>query len=279
MLNYATAERTLDFVDHLRSLKLAFPHSFLVVDNFSSVAQRELLRTKLDSSDTILICIDENRGYAHGNNVGLRAIAVSDPNAIVFVCNNDICFSSSDLITVLYERLAAGLDDFVGARMATDQGVVPQLYKSSTLLEDILSFSPIFRRRSAKAQPQVGLEETESLWVRSEVLNGSFFAGLIENFIRAEYFDERTFLYCEERIFGERCKRQGMRLSVYQGDSYHHAEGATIRSVFPVYSRLRILCESRIIFYRYYRRGLASIVGQVFHRMLEKGIAILDRYS
>ena len=277
ILNYSSASDTAELVKHIRGLELSFDHQFVVVDNYSSESEADRLGALLfGQADVKVIYVKDNLGYAKGNNVGLRFISDNLPeHTVVYICNSDIAFTDSAVIEALYARVISGRSNFCSSLMKVGQDIKPHRVRVNTLFADVISLYPFSILRKLVESVWVGgfvryEESFGDVWREVEALNGSFFCGKIRDFGSVGLFDEATFLYCEERIFAERCKKQNFNAAILSSDFYLHKEGGVTKGRFSSPGRLVELCRSRLVFYRYYRRGWVRIMGQVFHFLAMK---------
>ena len=261
ILNYNSPDDTLDLVEHINSLNLTHPYHFVIIDNASeSTNVVKLTNLISDRKDCTLLFSEDNGGYAKGNNIGLRYLAQhARSDAIVFVCNNDIAFDGASLITALVGRIQSDNSQFCGSLMKIGNNIQYTSFKTNTILDDILTFLPKWLKRI----PSGNLYSAP--WIAAEFVNGSFFGGKVSSFIKVDFFDERTFLYCEERILGEKIKNSGLNCHVFTDDYYLHKEGEVIKRHFNNHKTLVMLCRSRIVFYYAYRRGFLRVFGVASH--------------
>jgi len=278
ILNYNSYEMTINYIKHVMSLQLNCKSSFVIVDNFSSNEQlNKLSEAIVGMNDVNLIENPKNEGYAKGNNLGLRYIYNQNKDEIVFVCNNDIHFFSPDLINLFIEKHKKERNVFLGARMTVNSIVQNSNFRFNSFYQDMLTFFPraIINRLPSVATK--GKVEFHDKWLEVDWLNGSFFSGCISSFKSIDYFDEDTFLYCEERILGKRCKEQKIKLLLNTTETYGHLEGASTKRAFNSYKLAAILCESRGVFYLKYTSGLKKFFGLCFHRLLFIIFSVLSR--
>ncbi len=105
VLNWYGGMRTLACVESVRSQN--YPQKFVVlVDNNSGAAERERLRHQYANDPDVQLCLlEENRGYAGGNNVGIRA-ALACGADLVLILTQDATLAPGAL-TVLVDTAAA----------------------------------------------------------------------------------------------------------------------------------------------------------------------------
>ena len=64
--------------------------------------------------------------------------------------------------------------------------------------------------------------------MKVDCLTGSFFMGKLDTFIQLEYFDERTFLFEEERILAQKVKKAGLQNYLALSLAFHHEDSSVI---------------------------------------------------
>lgn len=100
VLNYNGA---LDTIECVRSLLSADTHSFdhriIIVDNNSEISDLNLLYDNC-SKETKIIVSDTNKGYAGGNNIGIR-LALAEDADYIFILNNDTIIAENTLVLLL----------------------------------------------------------------------------------------------------------------------------------------------------------------------------------
>jgi GT2 family glycosyltransferase len=208
----------------------------VVVDNWSNERQLAELRSGLPPGLT-LVENPENRGYAAGNNAGLRAGAGAFEFALVM--NNDALME--DPFTL--ERMAAALGGNPAyaacSPLVRDEGcaVRPeesiQVRRIPTFWGLVIVSSGILRRLP-------GLRETYRRQVYAdkrpfelnavipcETINGSCFLIRRSALDEIGYLDEGTFLYCEELILGFQLRQRGLGCALVTQSVIEHEQGAS----------------------------------------------------
>ncbi|MDC1346865.1 hypothetical protein N8217_03800 [Glaciecola sp.] len=263
IVNYNSSYETNQFIRHVNQLDLKFSYSFVVVDNYYSDSQLEALKSYVCLYDNVdLLESKTNSGYACGNNIGLKYIFEKKIGDVVYVCNNDIEFKDPSFFYELNNGLATY--DFVSARMEIASVTQNLDFRKKELLDDIASFIP----KKLKVAQVSRKNASAGKWIHADWLNGSFFSGNISSFADIDYFDERTFLYCEERILGARAVSFNKSMAVHSELTYKHTEGAITTTSFNRFYLMEYLCDSRQVFYKYYTSGYKKILGTLFHKFV-----------
>lgn len=100
VLSWNGGEQTLACVDSVRTQE--YPDKFVVlVDNNSQPEQRELLRRRYIAAAEVSCCfLDENRGYAGGNNAGI-AVALAQGAEVVVIVTQDVILAPGALAAMV----------------------------------------------------------------------------------------------------------------------------------------------------------------------------------
>ncbi len=212
VLNYKTADMTLEATQAARVAMQNIPGEIVIVDNDSQDGSFEAMSAHVAKhgweSDTRVIQSGRNGGYGAGNNVGIRA-GLSDGSQpeFVYVLNSD-AFPEPDAIRVLYDYMLAHPEaGFAGSYIKGEDGEVhTTTFRFPSLaseFESAISFGPVSKILKNHRVAREDLDVTApvdwiagaSLIMRQSVLNE---IGL---------FDETFFLYFEET---DLCRRASL---------------------------------------------------------------------
>lgn len=250
VLNYNDWETTANFVKSIRGYQNI--GRIIVVDNHStddSYTQLSNLRTdKIDVIQT-----GENRGYATGNNFGIRYALEHYAPQYVIVSNPDVAFEER-IVDVLREK-AERLDrvGLISCKMKWLSEIRLKIaWKQATYWSYLISNFPILNRLIG-GEPGYSEAELASEIVEVDVLPGSFFMMSVSAFQEIDGFDERTFLYCEEDIVTARLHRKGYKNYLITNEEYLHMHSVSINKNFAsVKKRLCMRQKSREVFCKEY---------------------------
>lgn len=218
LLNYKTAQMTLDALQATRAAMEGIPGEVLIVDNDSQDGSYEFLCeevAKIPSDDGLAKCrviqSGHNGGFGAGNNVGIR-IGLEEGGFDFFYIQNSDAFPSktaiSELLTFLQANPKAG---FAGSHLHGQDGE-PHFtqFRFPTIASEFegqAKTGPITKLLKRYQVPMFDLSDTKptqigwiagaSLLVRKEVFED---IGL---------FDENFFLYFEEVDLLRRAKLKG----------------------------------------------------------------------
>jgi hypothetical protein len=216
VLNWNNRDVTLECVESLRGAQLGGAR-ILVVDNGSSDGSADALRERFP--DVAQLVLQENRGYAGGNNAGVRAAFDAGARAVLLL-NNDTRVAPEFLAPLL--EVLNGCRDAAAVSSAIMRLDSPQVLQEA-YFEVYWGFG-LIRRRGVNALPGEGFDQVRavdaaigcSLLVRREALEH---VGLL---------DDAYFAYHEEVEWCVRARKAGWRV-FYQPYSlvYHHFSKST----------------------------------------------------
>ncbi|MDC0174118.1 glycosyltransferase family 2 protein [Pseudomonadales bacterium] len=249
ILGYKSDDMTLDLVKRIREFD--FKSTIVVVDNS---VENKPLEAKLSSlRNTHFISSGANLGYARGNNVGLRYLSQKGDVDFVFICNPDIEIDKISIAlmkeAICKHQSVAILGSRILDTQANDQ---VSHWVSKTLVQDIMGdFSSLrFLLHNFKKPINTDLQP---VFVECDVVTGAFFLADLDVLRNVSYFDERTFLYCEERILAKRLDKVGAKRFVLTAATCQHRGSSTISVKFATrLKRHLLLIASRRVYYRYY---------------------------
>jgi len=210
LLNWNGWRDTLECIRSLHLMAYRNWHA-VIVDNGST--DDSVARLKEACPGVTIIENEKNRGFAAGNNVGIR-MALKNAADYVFVLNNDTTVfpdTLSELVSFAEKHPEAGLmGPQIHRRDPQREWPIRRRLDLLTLLCTLTPFRllvvrlPFLRRRfySTDSQPAV-----------VQFLPGSALFFRAETFQAAGLFDESTFLDFEELIMAE--KVRGVGLSAY----------------------------------------------------------------
>ncbi len=204
ILNYNDSKTTSEMLDKIKLFKVL--DHIVVVDNNSSDNSLEVLE-KYKSKKIDIVVNKENKGYAYGNNVGIKYLRENYKCDYVIISNPDIIVSEST-IDVLVEDLKT-VD--VIAPTINQLGESIKGWKLPSFKKQIntITSNRLFKNESIYKEDYYtkGLNEVE-------VVSGCFFGIKDSALKKIGDFDEGTFLYFEENILGYKLKNKKIKTYV-----------------------------------------------------------------
>ncbi len=252
ILNYKSYDDTINAVDGLLQQigSEASNCRILVVDNSSPNDSFSILKSHYSNFPLIeIIQSPTNGGYARGNNYGLYYMSKYD-SKYVCIMNNDVYFDIKQVWKLI------------------------SIYES---LSDIAIISPIQRNLEGKFVNAGWLERIPSFWddlknylfirtpvksysnncihnglMQVEMIPGAFFLINYSLFESLGFFDNRTFLFGEERLLAKKIKDSGLKNYIVLDEIYKHAHSKTIDSEASKIQQAKYIFDSIIIYTKEY---------------------------
>lgn len=255
VLNYNDSFTTENLVDKL--VDYSCVEKIVIVDNKSPDDSFSILSNQYkDISKVVVIQTDKNGGYSYGNNYGIDFFLKGDFRSnFVVISNPDIFITEKDLISLLQ---TAKTDEKIGAiapmmNIENLDSLKISAWKQPTYFYDYLASVPFLRRFAEKLiRYKRSCFSNELMQV--DVIPGSFILMpklLLKNGIK---FDERFFLYCEERVLCEKIRKAGYKIILATNLKYDHFESVSIKKNYKkATERQKLLNDSKKKYYQFYR--------------------------
>jgi GT2 family glycosyltransferase len=259
ILNYNDAKTTESLVNAIRNYKCL--DSIVVVDNHSTDDSPAILK-ELEDDKVHFLSSPKNGGYGYGNNLGIRYAYHTLHATHVLIANPDVKVSE-DCIDAMKEAFSKEDRLAVAAAVTTDgTGVVAlSSWRLNGVFLDLLDTGLITRRlfgRWLNDRPEIkkniygsGNETKEYAYV--DAVLGSLFLADAKALMECGLYDERVFLYYEEKILGHKLKEKGYKTALLLDQSYVHLHSVSIKkSVESILKRQALLHESKLYYYKTY---------------------------
>ena len=267
IVTYKSYDRIKEYVEK-DLLPCTMPRKIVVVDVGSERDSAEriaaLLGVKVSefdeapTGDVIVLHVQENLGYARGNNYGARYLLKHFPETEqLLFSNDDVRFIKGPVLETLVERLrelpyigAIG-PDVVDLR-ENHQG---PLYKHPTVWQTIggnICEPLLGRRRSDRIFKPMPAERKAG---KVAICSGCFLMVSAADFVRVGMFDERTFLFWEEEILSKRLEAIGKHFYYEESVQIQHLVGASMKqNKGPNMIQLKNMLAGGNLYFRYYDR-------------------------
>ena len=227
----------------------------VIVDNASKDDSKEKLKY-LESDKIKLILARDNKGYAYGNNLGLKYLEKETDCTFAIISNPDIEVEES-VIQELVNDLKNNPDiSFIGPKVL-EFGSISKGWKLPSYASELLSTMNYFHKFGKKM-----LRYEESYYQDKitpvEVIHGCFFVARLKDFKKLGYFDENTFLYYEENILGKKAKEQKKTIALDTSVGVIHALSKSVDKSLNKIKKYKILKQSMFYYETTYNhmRGL-----------------------
>lgn len=250
ILNYKTYKETLRLTRELAEEGLD-DKFILIVDNASPNESFVELSSQLSGITNVeVIESPENGGFAKGNNFGLRYAQRFSPK-FVCVINNDIHFKMStiDNLCDWYEKLPC--PGVIAPLQMLPNGCVATF--PTLAVPDILSDISLYNPLSFKQHKYESNTQFENVQ-RVGLIPGAFSFIEYDKFRRLGFFDEDTFLFCEERFLAFKIRQAALKNYIILDNTYLHDHSVTISSEASKKRQRQMMLEGREKYYRKYSR-------------------------
>lgn len=258
ILNYNDADTTLRLAEELKEYECL--DAVVVVDNHSSDDSWERLSRLKGQGKLHLLRTEENGGYGAGNQAGIDYVTEELKARYVIIANPDIHVTEECILKVKKALMDTENAGAASARVMSPEG--KELFSYWDLLpwwKDLLDGGLFTRRlfRSMLYTPPYRLKKAGTKGGRLVgAVPGSFFMVDLGRLTPAEagaLFDPEIFLYCEEKVLGQKLKERGLSVVLETEADYIHAHSVSInKSVSGIAAKQRILHKSRLYYYEHY---------------------------
>lgn len=273
ILNYETWDATLRCIKSIEKTENTESVRVYLIDNASSSDMPVALKQYINDHDVVYISSNENRGYAAGNNLGIRK-ALEDQCGYILISNNDIVYKK-DSIETMCEFLKEKHGGIVGPQVVDPQGKhQPSVAMVRTGMKEIFRFYTVLKCFQRKAMMKYqGMDQDAGGQYPVYHVSGCCF---LMNRKAAETLyplDENTFLYDEELIIGMRMEQAGLQ-TWYCGTAvveHHHGYTTQKNSAFMQ----KCIRESEQYYCREYLQ--ANGITLIFLNLYRKSLLVIRR--
>lgn len=258
ILNYNDSNNTYEITNKLSKYDIV--DKIIVVDNISTDNSFLFLK-KLESDKVKIIQSEKNGGYAYGNNFGARYLIENYNIEYVMICNPDIEIEEA-VIKEMLDFSRSHDSACVSPLSIKPDGKVSQQIAwnfRGFFIEAITTlkvFAKIFSSR-------ISLKEIEGhISFKVDILPGSLLFIDMKKYIDIDLMDEKTFLYCEERILGKRLEKMNYSSYLLTNQTYVHRHSESInRSIKSGIKKSNIYLDSRMIYLKnYYKMNVFRLL-------------------
>lgn len=198
----------------------------------------------------------ENGGYAKGNNFGLRYAKKYDPKYVCII-NNDVHFSFETVEHLInwYEKLPDVAFIAPKQKLPNGEDAVFKMMDVPTLKKDLILYNPFSK------QKYYYVENTDIKGVNKiGIIPGAFIFAQYSLFERLGFFDESTFLFCEERFIAKKAELEGLNNYIILEETYLHNHSTTISSEASERRQRKLIREGRCLYYlKFSKRPFISV--------------------
>lgn len=260
VLNYNNYLDTIAFVNKIEKYEKIY--KIIIVDNHSSNNSYFLLcKTFFDLKKIDVIESPINRGYAAGNNFGIKyALSKYDFNNII-IANPDVEISEDNLSLLIQRK--AELDKLQGGKIGIvapvmkwkNSNITNYGWKQPRFIDDVRSNFMLINKLIKDPLHTFKFEYILKHTTYVDVVAGSFFLIDKKAIIAIGFLDENTFLYCEERILSYELKKSNYLNFILTDCFFIHNHSTSIKSSMSEIQMFRELNKSK----RYYHSKYLQI--------------------
>lgn len=245
ILNYNDYRETKEYVDKIKGYRLL--SEIVIVDNNSTDSSYENLK-RMEKKNVTVLKTDENKGYAYGNNVGIKFL--EDRVDYIIISNPDVVVDES-AIRKLKNDLDENPDISIIAPIVNQNGQLLKGRRLPKIIDEIGLNLNYFHR---KVEKNLGYDEKKynSELTKVDVVSGCFFMARREDLNLVGNFDDSTFLFYEENILATKLRNINKKTYVDNGVVVLHNESVTINKTMASIRKYKILKDSQKYFVKYY---------------------------
>ena len=248
ILNYNDYENTIKMLEQIMDYKCL--SKIVVVDNCSTDASLEKIRL-FESKKIVVLESSQNKGYAYGNNLGLKYLEKETSCELAIISNPDVLVSESVIEEMIRDMKKDETISFLGPKIL-EYGRISKGWKLPSFASELLSTMNYFNRFSFLLQRYKDSYYQEKL-CDVEVIHGCFFMARLKDFKKIKYFDPHTFLYYEENILGYKARAKAMRVVVDTSLSVQHMGSLTVDKSLKKIKKYKALKKSMFYYEKEYR--------------------------
>ncbi len=214
ILNFNSFDFTHNLITNLANNGNKYP--IIVVDNDSTDKSYEKLNVLCKNDEYVsIIKSPENKGYATGNNYGIKFGISTHKSKYLAILNPDVTIFPAfieNMVKILdmNSKIAAVTGIMLNSKLEINPSVLA--WKIPTGIDDFFLNSGLLTRLfnpvSYKELNNNDFFNNSNVFI-TEAIPGCCFLINAEIMKNIGYFDEKTFLYCEERILAKKIKDSG----------------------------------------------------------------------
>lgn len=248
ILNYNDYENTIKMLEQIMDYKCL--SKIVVVDNCSTDKSLEKIRL-FESKKIVVLESSQNKGYAYGNNLGLKYLEKETNCELAIISNPDVVVSESVIEALIRDMKKDETISFLGPKVL-EYGHISKGWKLPSFASELVSTMNYFNRFSFKLQRYKDSYYQEKL-CDVEVIHGCFFMARLKDFKKIKYFDPHTFLYYEENILGYKARLRNMRVVVDTSLSVEHMGSLTVDKSLKKIKKYKAFKKSMFYYEKEYR--------------------------
>jgi hypothetical protein len=219
----------------------------IVVDNKSTDDSIEKLK-KYENNKIKIVEASENKGYAAGNNVGIKYLIDNYDVDNIIISNPDIIVREEDIAALIKDLERK--DIALIAPVIKEPNGISRGWHLPTFASELVSNIPYFHYLENKMLAYKE-EDYQNNLTEVEVVKGCFFIIKKDVFEAINFFDENTFLYYEEIIMGKKLRELGFKTYVDNRVTIIHALSKSVDKSINRINKFKILKSSQYYYEKY----------------------------
>lgn len=247
ILNYNDYDTTYDMIQQIKDYKIL--DHIVIVDNNSTDLKYDDLK-KLQNDKIKIIKTDKNKGYAYGNNYGIKYLVNNYKIDYIIISNPDIIVSEST-IKKLKDDLDKNEDISIISPVINQLGEKLRGWRLPSYTIELLSNINYVHRYAEKRMLYTDEYYKDDL-TKVDVVSGCFFMARKNDFEKIGYFDEGTFLYYEENIVAKKLKDSEKNTYIDNTVSVVHNLSVSVNKSINSVKKYKILKDSQKYFQKKY---------------------------
>lgn len=230
ILNYKTWEDSIKEASLVRDIFKISWKQIIIVDN-ASPNESEIMLKDNCRNNYIFIASKSNKGYAAGNNIGLK-YAYDNGFKYGWILNNDVLIDNPSILNDMLRLFE--IDDSLAVVNPDVHSLNGKLFNRDSKRYSFYDMSIGMYSYKIKGR------ELKDIGGYGYVYRPQGCCMLLdlEKGYKVGFLDENTFLYCEELIYAERLLKEGMKCGCLVNKNVIHNHSKTVKSSF---NKLRIL--------------------------------------
>jgi GT2 family glycosyltransferase len=245
ILNYNDWENTSLMLDDIKNYQVL--DYIIVVDNKSTDDSIEKLK-KYENNKIKIVEASENKGYAAGNNVGIKYLIDNYDVDNIIISNPDIIVREGDIASLIKDLERK--DIALIAPVIKEPNGISRGWHLPTFASELVSNIPYFHYLENKILAYKE-EDYQNNLTEVEVVKGCFFIIKKDVFEAIKFFDENTFLYYEEIIMGKKLRELGFKTYVDNRVTIIHALSKSVDKSINRINKFKILKSSQYYYEKY----------------------------
>ena len=256
ILNYNDSENTIKMIEQIKDYKCF--SKIVIVDNCSTDDSVEKI-TPYIRNHIVLLEAKKNKGYASGNNIGLKYLDKETNCELVIISNPDVLVEESVINEMILDMKKNKDISFLGPKIL-EYGRITKGWKLPNYFTELLSTVNLLHRFSFQFQKYPDDYYQEKL-CKVEVLHGCFFMARLSSFKKIHYFDPNTFLYYEENIIAHKARDKGLFSFVDTSLSVNHLGSQSVKKNLQKVKKYKVIKKSMFYYEKEYNH--LNIFGMV----------------